>query len=262
VDGKSCGIPTHATRKARVLFDHVYILENESKAFSEPRMAIKVLEEQQLKLMLSQRFPREQWNALFVAMEQGNYPDWLLAAQLDSTADVTASLEDVLTLKSPKQASVRTGIFSVFPALSYNDEDDTTDDVDVDAYIESTDKIQVSIDEFKHCFARLKNKWTSAFQDIEVGHLLITADLDKVSVVTNTLASYVGQPMEIDGTNFSNLWQALSQINLRLQQGITQVQDSTNYLSDMLDEVATNSSVVQDAQLLLQTSISNIQETL
>jgi len=108
----------------------------------------------------------------------------------------------------------------------------------------------------------LKNKWTSAFQDIEVGHLLITADLDKVSVVTNTLASYVGQPMEIDGTNFSNLWQALSQINLKLQQGITQVQDSTNYLSDMLDEVATNSSVVQDAQLLLQTSISNIQETL
>lgn len=258
VDGKSCGIPTHASRKARVLFDHVYILENESKAFFEPRLDIKALEDQQLKLILSRRFPKEQWNALFVAMDQGNYPDWLLAAQAESTVDVTASLEDVLTLKSPKQAVAKTGIFGIFPALSYDDEDDIAEDLDIDP----TDRLQSSVAEFKHRFARLKHKWTSVFQDVEVGHLLITADLDKVSDVTNKLVSYVGQPIEIDGTTPANLWQALSQINVKLQEGITQVQDSTNYLSDMLDEVATNSSVVQDAQLLLQTSISSIQDTL
>lgn len=38
VDGKSCGIPTHATRKFRTSSEHVHILETENKALCEPHL--------------------------------------------------------------------------------------------------------------------------------------------------------------------------------------------------------------------------------
>jgi hypothetical protein len=41
-----------------------------------------------------------------------------------------------------------------------------------------------------------------------------------------------------------------------------QVQDSTSYISDIVDDVHANHSILQDSQLLLQTTISSIQDTL
>jgi len=37
VDNRSCGIPTHATRKAKVEASHFYVHENENKIFSMPK---------------------------------------------------------------------------------------------------------------------------------------------------------------------------------------------------------------------------------
>ena len=80
MDSKSCGIPTHATRKFRASSEHVHILETENKALCEPHLGIRVLEDKQLALLLSKRFTKEEWIMLFGAMEQGSYPDWLIAA--------------------------------------------------------------------------------------------------------------------------------------------------------------------------------------
>jgi hypothetical protein len=147
-------------------------------------------------------------------MERGNYPDWLLAAQASSDIkmdemDVTVTPEDVLSLKSPKRAAFKAGIFDAIPTLLYHDDDEVSTSG-------SAEDIQHSVAEFRHQFSRLKQKWTSAFQDIEVGHLLVTTDLDKVSDVTNKLASYVGHPIAIDGTLFTNIWQALSDSTTKL----------------------------------------------
>ena len=208
LDGKSCGIPTHATRKFKASSEHVYILEAETKAFCEPRLEIKVLEDKQLAMLLSQPFPKEQWASIFTLMECGSYPDWLLAVQSEKSLDPV----DVLSLQSPKQAAAKTGIFDVFPTLSYDEGEDVNEAESSD----SVAMIQHSIQDFRQRFARLKHKWQSALQDVEVGHLLVTNDIARLSDVTYHLVAYMGQPLAIDGTTFTNIWQALVQVNSKL----------------------------------------------
>jgi hypothetical protein len=91
---------------------------------------------------------------------------------------------------------------------------------------------------------------------------LVTTDLDKVSDVTNKLSSCVGHPIAIDGTLFTNIWQALSDTTTKLQEGISQIQDSTSYLSDMVEETSLNYAVIQDTQLMFQTTITSLQESI
>ncbi len=91
---------------------------------------------------------------------------------------------------------------------------------------------------------------------------MVTTDLDKVSDVTNKLSSCVGHPIAIDGTLFTNIWQALSDTTTKLQEGISQIQDSTSYLSDMVEETSSNYAVIQDTQLMFQTTITSLQESI
>ena len=72
VDEKLCGIPTHANRKFQVSPDHVYIAKADTKAFCEPWLEIRVLEDKQLEVLLSQQFTKEHWTTLFQDMECGN----------------------------------------------------------------------------------------------------------------------------------------------------------------------------------------------
>ena len=46
----------------------------------------------------------------------------------------------------------------------------------------------------------------------------------------------MGQPLAIDGTTFTDIWQALVQVNSKLQESLVQVQDSTSYISDIVDD--------------------------
>jgi hypothetical protein len=220
---------------------------------------------EQLALLLSQRFTKEKWTSIFASMEQGSYPEWLLSVQStpvkedSNKPEPITSTMGVLGLRSPQQAVLKTGLFDIFPALSY-DEEDPVNDAEPSSSTEET--ISTSIQEFCHRFARLKQKWTSAFQDVEVGHLLVTTDLAKISAATNTLLESMGQPVSIDGMTFTNVWQALVQINAKLQEGLAQVQDSTNYISDIVEDMNSNYTVMQDSHLLLQTTISSIQDTM
>jgi len=79
---------------------------------------------------------------------------------------VTATPKDVLSLKSPKHAAFKAGIFDAIPTLSYDDDDEVSTSG-------SAEDIQRSVAEFRHRFFRLKQKWTSAFQDIEVIYWLL-----------------------------------------------------------------------------------------
>jgi len=84
----------------------------------------------------------------------------------------------LLDLESPKRAAEKTGLFTIFPSLSYDDYDSSEDEEVVDRAMTS-EEVTFSIKEFRTRFAKLKQKWTSVFQDIEASHLMVTTDLDK-----------------------------------------------------------------------------------
>jgi len=152
-------------------------MENETKAFCDPKLDASRLEDDQLVQILAAYHPRDKWSDIFNDLEHGVFPfDGSLPAKLEPVDEIEESPpplpQDPLTLVSPKKSSDHAGIFSVFPALSYDDE------VDVVAEDNSTvtkESVLASIQEFNHRFAQLKGKWTSAFQDVEVSHLLVTA---------------------------------------------------------------------------------------
>jgi predicted nucleic acid-binding Zn-ribbon protein len=241
VDGKSCGIPTHATRKARVPTDFLFVMENDSKAFCDPRLDASRLEEEQLAQILRLHQARDKWSDIFNDLEQGVYPlDVNLPAKLEPVEELEENshplLHDQLDLVSPKKATEQAGIFSVFPTLSYDDDVENGDGTDTPVTKES---VRDSIKEFNHRFARLKSKWTSAFQDVEVSHLLVTADLAKVSAATDTLTSAIGAPPVIDGVTFNSVWQAILHVSGRLQDGFTSLQESMQHVTLEFDRVST-----------------------
>jgi len=216
-------------------------MENETKAFCDPKLDASRLEDDQLVQILAAYHPRDKWSDIFNDLEHGVFPfDGSLPAKLEPVDEIEESPpplpQDPLTLVSPKKSSDHAGIFSVFPALSYDDE------VDVVAEDNSTvtkESVLASIQEFNHRFARLKGKWTSAFQDVEVSHLLVTADLAKVSNATDTLASAIGTPPVIDGTTFDSVWQAILHVSSRLQHGFTSLQESITNVSLDFDRLTT-----------------------
>jgi hypothetical protein len=119
--------------------------------------------------------------------------------------------------------------------------------------------VLISIKEFKQRFARLKHKWTSAFQDVEVSHLLVTADLAKVSAVTDTLASAIGTPSEIEGTTYSSVWQAITHMSNRLQDGFTTLQESMHVVSTDYKRLTAMQAMINTQ---CQHVIYNLQDTL
>jgi len=208
-------------------------MENKSKAFCDPRFDASRLEDDQLVQILSAYQARDKWSDIFNDLEQGVFPvDGNLSVKLETVEEIEESpqppVQERLDAVSPKKATEQTGIFSVFPTLSYDDE---MENEDGDNTKVTKDSVLESTKEFKHRFAQLKYKWTSAFQDVEVSHLLVTADLAKVSDVTDTLASAIGTPLVIDGTNFKSVWQAMLLVSGRLQDGFTNLEESIQHVT-------------------------------
>ncbi len=56
IDGKTCGVPTHATRKAKVETFRFYVKENEAKAFLflDPSIDSRYFTDEQVAILLSQ----------------------------------------------------------------------------------------------------------------------------------------------------------------------------------------------------------------
>jgi hypothetical protein len=173
VDGKSCGILSHGSRKAKVVVESFYVLENEHKLYNEPKLAAGLLTEKQQEHLGAKAFTRDQWVDLFTAIELGNLPDWLIVPALTDpvSVDTTNMLnneKELLDLESPKRAAEKTGMFTVFPSLSYEDYDSSEDEE--------------------------KQKWASVFQDIEANHLMVATDLDKLLLTSTALSAMLGSP--------------------------------------------------------------------
>jgi len=100
----------------------------------------------------------------------------------------------------------------------------------------------VTIKDFKHRFRRLKEKWSSAFQDTENGHLMVTTDIERLG---SLVQSQLGNGTSIEGTTHTNVWEALAHVASTMQHGMEATHLSVRTLADKLDDVITNHVVWQ-----------------
>jgi len=216
LDEKSCRIPTHGSRKAKVIVDTFYVMENNQKAYAKPKLHAAGLSYDQHLLLQSQELARDQWTSSFLAIEQGNLPDWLLleAPAKSPPEDLTEDLQ----LESPVNAAEKTGIFNVFPALSYDDDALSGADSSASDVLLTTEEVTSSIRDFRQHFAMIKKKWTSVFQELEANHMMVATDLVKLSYSTNVLTARIGSPPDPSTVDVPiiNVWHTLTQIYLKV----------------------------------------------
>jgi len=260
-DGEqSCNVPTHASRKAKLAVDHFYIKENETKAYCDPKLRVALLTATQLKILQELQLPKDQWVELFKAVEAGDLSAWFPEDAVQTACQTSEITTTPFALASPGAAEQKTGIFGVFPSLSYEDDNISVADASEasgDALERGTiTEISATMKEFKHRFNRIKTKWTAAFQDIEVGHLLVTSDIERLGTLVQT---QLGKGIAIDGTNHTNVWEALSHVASSMQQGVDSAHQSLRTLADKLDDIVTSQMIWQTDT---ETQLVSLQETL
>ncbi len=267
VDGKSCGILSHGSRKAKVVVESFYVLENEHKLYNEPKLSASLLTKQQQDLLGTKTFTREQWVDLFNAIELGNLPDWLIVVTSPEPEGVvtTSRMSDgkgLLDLESPKRAAEKTGLFTIFPSLSYDDYDSSEDEEVVDRAMTS-EEVTFSIKEFRTRFAKLKQKWTSVFQDIEASHLMVTTDLDKLSTTSAVLATKMGSPPDPATLDFpiASVWQAITQMYIKIQHHLASTMSTVQNHSETVEELSTNVVTLQSLHDTLAQTVSKLHDT-
>jgi len=150
-----------SSRKAYLMIGHCYIMENGSKGFCESRLDVSYLTEDQLWKLQSARFPKDKWTEIFSSIADGMISEWLENDPCDKSqvsSEVMAKPDQVpsLLLSSPKAANPKTGIFGVFPALSYEDDAVSNGVILGDEGANPTDKISQAMREFKQRFGRIK----------------------------------------------------------------------------------------------------------
>jgi hypothetical protein len=232
-------------------------MENDAKGFCEPKLDASYLTEVQLQKLQTARLPKDKWSEIFATISDGFFPEWLedeTSVKSHVSAEATAKPDQVLLqLQSPKVAEQKTGIFDIFPSLSY--EDESVGDKSNEDEPDPMDEISQSMKEFKHRFSRIKEKWTSALQDIEVSHLLVTSDIDRLGKMVQ---DQLGTATPLNGTVFANVWEALTHVASTLQQGLHGAHDSIRNLTDKVEEIMTNQIVWQSDT---EAKISGIRDT-
>jgi len=247
-DGEqACNVPTHATRKAKLQFDHFYIRENDAKAYCDPKLSLSLLTTDQISYLQDLQLPKDQWLELFKAIDNGDGSNWF-PSDIASIADRVPEKSEVsqFKLSSPTAAAQNTGLFGIFPALSYEDENvsdsETSATSGTSPNRQTMSEMIVTLNDFKHRFRRLKEKWSSAFQDIEVGHLMVTTDIERLG---SLVQSQLGNGTSIEGTTHTNVWEALAHVASTMQHGMEATHLSVRTLADKLDDVITNHVVWQ-----------------
>jgi hypothetical protein len=239
-------------------------MENETKAFCEPKLDASFLNDDHLPKILSVYHTCEKWAEVFNDLEQGVRPSSFgLSPKMETVQELEEDIEPnpltvtQLDLKSPAKAAERTGIFSLFPTLSY--EDDESDEISQEDVKVPKEDVLLAIKEFKLRFDRLKTKRSSAFQDVEVSHLLVTSDLAKVSSVTENLASAIGTPVDIEGVTYNSVWQAILQMSSRLQDSVTTLKDSIHNVSIDYNHLTSTQGTLN---IQFQQTVASVQDTL
>jgi len=237
--------------------DCLYVMETETKAYCEPKIDVSLLYDELLAKVLAASHTQHKWAEIFNDLEQGVQPTLVThSPKMETVKEVEEESEGKMDIKLTPKFPDQTGIFSVFPTLSY---DDDAEDLSPEISKITKEDVLLSIREFKKRFARLKMKWSSAFQDVEVSHMLVTADLAKVAKVQDTLALAIGTPSAIEGTTYNSVWQAITHMSNRLHEGFTTVQETLQLASMDHDRLSSAQSTINSQY---QHMLSSIQDTL
>jgi hypothetical protein len=221
-DGKqACNVPTYATRKAKLQVDHYYIRENDTKAYCNPKLNMALLTESQASQLRDLQLTKEQWIELFKSVESGDSSNWFPGVIEYSSIQETGKASPRVELMSPKAAKQKTGIFGSFPALSYEDDNASDSETSVTSGMtpnwQTMSEMMTTLKDFKHRFQRIKAKGSSAFQDIEVGHLMVTTDIERLGTLVQ---AQLGKNTSVEGMSHTNVWEALAHVASSMQQGM------------------------------------------
>jgi hypothetical protein len=261
--GKSCGIPTHGSRKAKVVVDAFYVMENDQKIYAEPKLHAVELSDDQRLLLQSRELTREQWANVFLAIDQGEFPDWMPVDTHMKSPPLEVLMED-LQLESPGKAIAKAGIFKVFPSLSYEDDASSGAESADSHQVLTTEEVTTSIREFKQRFAKIKRKWTAVFQDLEANHLMVATDLDKLSSSTNVLSARIGSPPDSGTIDIPvlNVWHSLTHMYSKVQHGLSNALKLIQVNSESLEDLSTNYVSIHATYDTLSQSMTKVQEVL
>jgi len=258
-DGEdACNVPTHSTRKAKLQIDHFYVKETDSKAFCEPKLSMILLSDKQREHLHSLNLTKDNWVQLFLSVEKGELAPWfpgdLVLKDMATETQIPSQVVD-FTLASPRAADLKTGVFGIFPALSYEDDHASNSDREDEQDNMSFGEVISTVKDFKHRFGRIKNKWTSAFQDIKVGHLMVTSDIERLGKL---IQDHLGVPSQ--GTvSHTNVWEALAYVASTMQQGLESAHLSLTSFSEKFDDIVSNQMIWQTE---VDTKVISVQDTL
>jgi hypothetical protein len=210
----TCGVQSHEVKKFSPAPHDFYLKENEGRAFIKPALSGPELSMVDVQKILAKHLPLKEWEMIFADLQAGNFPEWLdgfcgistrglldKASSEDSLDELSAST--VLELDSPRISS---GIFSVLPALSFDDE--VLDDLEEEAEVDSVPLQKVFSVVKENCkrFSRLKLKWSQSFAEVEASHLVVVKDLQKLKNSTVALRNLLGKPDPINDNERPSLW--------------------------------------------------------
>jgi len=259
-DGEqACNVPTHAPRKAKLQVDHYYIRENDTKAYCDPKLNMTLLTESQASQLRDLQLTKEQLIEFFKSVESGDSSNWFPDVIESSSTHETGKASPWVELMSPKAAEQKTGIFGFFSALSYEDDNASDSESSVTSgmtpHRQTMSEMMTTLKDFKHRFKRIKAKWSSAFQDIEVGHLMVTTDIERLGTLVQ---AQLGRNTSVEGTSHTNVWEALAHAASSMQQGMESVHQSVRTLANKLDDVITNHVIWQTD---IESQVASVKDT-
>jgi len=242
--------------------DTFYVMENDQKVYVEPNLKATVLSDTQGQLILAQEMTRDQWTSLFLAIKQGNFPVWLICEASKKGSSV--NLTEALQLESPVKPTEKTGMFAIFPALSYEDDASIGEDSTMSGTLLTTEEVTTTIKDFKQRFSKIKQKWSSDFQDIEVNHLIVATDLDKLSSLTNVLSARLGTPPDPSAVDVPvvNVWQTLTHMYTKVQHGLTHTLSLVQVNTENLEDLSSNYATLHSMYESLTQSMEKLQDLL
>lgn len=217
----TCGVQSHEVKKFSPTPHDFYLKENEGRAFIKPALSGPELSMVDVQKILAKNLPLKEWEMIFADLQAGNFPEWMDGFRGTSTQGLLdkASSEDSLdelsdsTLIELDSPRISAGIFSVLPALSFDDE--ALDDFEEEAVVDLVplQKVFSIVKENCNRFSRLKLKWSQTFAEVEASHLVVVKDLQKLKNSTVVLRNLLGKPDRINGNERPSLWCGLRHLS-------------------------------------------------
>jgi hypothetical protein len=232
---KGCTVLAHS-KKFTTMSATGYLQDNESRAWCSPSYDLSLLNPSQLLRIQGVQMLSSDWDSLFDAVQNNRTPKWLSFLEDSSPPSSTRPTDDDATtapLLSPVAQATSGGLLALVPALSFDSSvgSHSDDDHIVDDILSSN--VGQYILQFRHNFSSLKSKWNRAFTEVEAGYGILVHDIQSIQQVTQSLRSFIGDPLPINGINASSVWAGVASLHETISLLGTSIQEQTSHIASL-----------------------------